>query len=265
MSTPTFVVVKVTPEIAKTWLKENHSNRNLNLKLVSDYARQILSGEWKLNGEAVKLASDGTLLDGQHRLSAIVMAGVAVEMLVISNLDPALQETMDAGRKRTTADAFAISGESNSAVLASIARRVWMWDRGGLRFPSSPSPSTAELRHTLEQYPSLRRSAEIASRTYLHFRPTVQAVTGTTHHLFNQIDEGLTAEFFAQLASGAGLESGHPVLTLRNRITSDKMLHKKVPFHLGVALNIRAWNALREGRTLLKIQHTIEEPMIMPV
>lgn len=258
-------VLTVTPELAKLWLKDNTRNRNLNDKLVQDYARQILAGEWRVNGEAIKRAKDGTLLDGQHRLSAVILAGTPIEILVIEDLEPELQDTMDAGRKRTASDALAISGEANAAVLAAVARRVWMWDRGGLRFPSSPSPSTTELRHVLEQYPSLRRSAEIASRTYMTFRPTRQTVTGTAHHLFNQIDPDLTAEFFAQLGTGANLDAGHPVLTLRNRLTSDKMTMKKVPFHQGLALYIRAWNGRREGREMSRLLHTADEPMILPL
>lgn len=258
-------VINVTPQLAKSWLKENTHNRNLNEKLVNDYARQILAGEWRLNGEAIKRAKDGRLLDGQHRLAAIVLTGVSVQLLVIEELDPELQDTMDAGRKRSTSDVFSINGEANANNLAVVARKIWMWDRGSHRFPSSPNPSTTELKAVVEKYPSLRRSAEVGTRTAMNFRATRGSVTGTAHHLFLQIDPDLTAEFFAQLASGAELKTGHPVLALRNRLTQDKIMQKKVPFHLGVALYIRAWNGRREDRDMARLVHTAEEPMVMPL
>lgn len=258
-------IIDVSPEQAAAWLKSNTRNRNLNARLVADYARQMADGRWHLNGEAVKISEDGVLLDGQHRLAAIVASGFSIEMLVVEGLPSETQDTMDSGRKRTVADVFSINGEGNANVLASVARRAWMWDRGNHKFSNLGSPSAGELSETLERYPSLRRSAEIGVRINSSFRPASATVTGTAHHILTMVSEGDAAEFFARLETGASLKSGHPVLTLRERLVRDRLGVKKVPFHLGVALYVRAWNAVREDRDLMKIQHTAEEPMVLPV
>lgn len=260
-------LITVTPHIAAEWLRLNRRNRNLNARLVSDYARDMANGKWVFNGEAIKRAMDGTLLDGQHRLAAIVESGIALEVLVVEGLDASAQDTMDSGRKRTTADVLAINGETNVNVLASVARRVWLWDTGNLKFISSQRPSTAELKDVLAKYPSLRRSADIGVRTNHAYRPASATVTGTVHHLVSQVPdaEADVAEFFARMASGADLSEGHPILTLRNRMMRDRTSAKNVPFHQGVGLYFRAWNAYREGRSLISIMHTAEEPMIKPV
>lgn len=258
-------LVLVTPQIAAEWLKDNPNNRNLNAKLVADYAREMRAGLWLSNGETVKRAHDGVLLDGQHRLAAIVASDTAVEILVVEGLPYAAQDTMDSGRKRTTGDVMAIHGETNSNVLASVARRVWMWDLGNRKFTNTDRPSSTELLTVLEKYPSLRRSAEIGTRTNRSYRPAVATVVGTTHHILLQLDEGACSEFFAQLGTGVELYDGHPILTLRNRLLRDKVNAKNVPFHQHVGLYFRAWNALREGRYLATIAHTAEEPMVMPV
>ena len=258
-------VVTVTPEQAGTWLKANTQNRNLNTKLVTHYARQMIDGRWELNGEAIKIADDGTLLDGQHRLAAVAASGEAVPMLIVQGLPTASQDTMDSGRKRSTADVLAIHGENNSAVLASVARRVWMWQSGNYRFANVSTPSTAEIMQLLERSPGLRRSADLGSRTAQSFRAANATVTGTAHHILTELHEGDAAEFFAQVASGAGLQSGHPVLTLRDRLVLGKVTMKHVPFHQGVAFYFRAWNAVREGRELTRIVHTADEPMVMPL
>lgn len=256
----------ITPEMAVQMLKDNTRNRNMNVKLVADYARDMAAGAWDANGESIKIDVTGVILDGQHRLSAIVESGVTLKNVVlVTGLAPDMQRTIDTGRKRTMGDVLAISGESNAFQLAAIARRVWMWDQGNLKFTNSSNPSTSELSAVVEKYPTLRRSAEISVITANSFRPCRQATVGTTHHLFLSIDPDLTAEFFARLGNGAGLDEGHPILTLRNRLMRDKMESKNVPFHLSVALYIRAWNAVREGRTMAKIQHTADEPMILPV
>ena len=258
-------LIEVTPDTAAAWLKQNVRNRRVNPKAVQDYARQMASGLWKLNGESIKIASDGTLLDGQHRLEAIVEAGVTLTLMVVEGLPPEYQDTMDLGRKRSAADAFAMDGVANATMVAAIGRRAWMWDQGNIRFVAATSPSPSEVKQTVEKYPHIHRSAEIAARTAMSYKPVRGAVAGTAHHLFTQLDQSLTAEFFAQLGSGADLEKGHPVLALRNRLMNDKMNNKRVPFHLGLALYIRAWNGRREARELDRLIHTAEEPMIRPV
>ncbi len=258
-------LTKVTPELAAAWLQKNPRNRNLNDKLVRDYARQMSAGGWAANGETIKIASNGDLLDGQHRLSAIVQSGVTLELVVVTGLPAATQNTMDTGRKRVVADVLAISGETNSNVLAAVARRVWLWDNGNRRFTTASNPSPNEVIAMIEKYPSLRRSAEIGARTNSVFRPAPATVTGMAHHLVLQVDQDDTALFFAQLGHGTDLKTGHPVLTLRDRLIRDRVSMKKVPFHVGVALYIRAWNAVREGRTLTFIQHAPEASVPTPV
>lgn len=258
----------ITPELATKLLAANTRNRNLTKRLVSDYVREMMLGNWRSNGEAIKVAIDGTVLDGQHRLAAVTESGVTLQkVLLVTGLDPETQHTMDSGRKRTAADAMAIHGDTNVNILAAVARRAWLWDAGHHKFANTQRPSTTELLAVLKKYPSLRRSAEMGVRVQQSYKPCNASVTGTVHHILNQIPDaqGDVAEFFARLANGADLGEGHPILTLRNRLLRDKVTSRNVPFHQNVGLYFRAWNAVREGRTLQTIIHTAEEPMILPV
>lgn len=259
-------VMIVTPGMASTWLENNPRNRNLNVKTVADLARAMSAGEWALNGEAVKLSSRDELLDGQHRLAAIVQSGMPVSMLVVTGLDPWTQDTMDTGRKRTTADVMAIRGEANTNVLSAVAKRAWMWEQGNHKFANYSTPSTLELLETLERFPTLRRSAEVGIRVNHSYRAAGASVTGTAHHILHRVDEGDAAEFFARMATGAGLEpEEHPILTLRKRLQRDRDQNKKHVFHVGVGLYIRAWNAYREERTLTQLIQPPEANMPMPI
>ena len=256
-------VVTVTPQMAAELLRENTRNRNISDRVVESYARDMAAGRWVLNGEAVKVSVTGRLLDGQQRLTAVVKAGVSVDMVLVSGLPEAAQDTMDQGRRRSFADQLAIHGESNTTVLGSIARRVFQWDQGNTRFSTGATPTAAELAAVLDKHPSLRRSAEVGARTAQAFRATSGTVVGTSHHLLGRVDpEGkFLPEFFALFESGAGLPAGHPVLALRNRFVRDRMASKRVPFHLAVALFIRAWNGQVEGRTMDRLVQTADEPM----
>lgn len=255
--------VDVTPALAEKWLRQNTHNRNIREKAVLAYARDMEAGHWAENGEAIKFAADGTLLDGQHRLNALALAGVTVRMLVITGLANAAQETMDAGSRRNTADAFGLRGETNATILASVTRRVWMWDQGDYRFTGA-APTTAEAAELLGQRPDLRRSADIAARVHGSFKCLPQSITGTAHHLFTRIDGNATVWFFQRLADGAELPAGHPVLTLRTRAMTEAADRRKTPADRQMAYLIRTWNAVREGRSLARILQDADAPMPMP-
>ena len=258
-------IIDVTPELARLWLSSNTRNRPISTRAVDDYARQMLNSEWELNGEAIKIAQDGTLLDGQHRLSAGVKASVPFPSVVVTGLPNEVQDTMDLGRKRSAGNVFGLHGEANANVLAAIARRVAQWESGNVKFSNTQQLSPTELYAVVEKFPSTRRSAEMAVRTNAAFRPLTATVTGTAHHILLQTDADACAQFYAHLGSGAGLTTGHPILALRDRFLRDRMASKKFPFHVGVGLHIRAWNAVREGREMSKTQQGPDDKMPMPV
>lgn len=112
----------ITPEIAKTMLGENVNNRCISRDNVNLFAREIRNGEWRFNGEAIKFGKDGRLLDGQHRLLAVIAADKPLTTLVIRGLEDETQQTMDSGKTRTLGDVLTLRGEKNSTQLASLAR-----------------------------------------------------------------------------------------------------------------------------------------------
>lgn len=261
---PTAVVVEVTPDIARIWLRNNTHNRKLRERAVADYARDMAAGHWNLNGEAIKFATDGTVLDGQHRLRAVVEADVTVQMLIVVGLDTAAQETMDTGRKRTTGDVMGLRGEHNAHTLAAVLRRVWAWKNGDYRFTGNYAATNRECAELLTKHPEIRRSAEIAVRTRNAFPHIPQSVLGTAHHLFSSIALDEATWFFQRIADGAELPVGHPVLALRARVTSERLDSVRMPESRHMAYLVRTWNAVRDGRSLDRLVHPPNSQMPMP-
>jgi len=83
----------VTPEMAHSYLLHNARHRPIKEKKVNEYMAQMIDGSWKLNGKPIIFDSNGRLLNGQHRLSAVIKAGVPLTTVVIHGVDPAVQET----------------------------------------------------------------------------------------------------------------------------------------------------------------------------
>lgn len=251
-------VMSVTPEMAKDLLspKKNSHNRRLQDRTVKLYARNIETGDWALNGEAIKIAEDGTLLDGQHRLAAVALTGKTVPMLVITGLPLQAQETMDLGRKRNANDSFMLRGERHTTALSAITRRVVLWERNdrGFREPVS----FAELSALLEKYPEIRRSAEEAVRVHSMFKFLPISALGTAHHLMSRVAADEVPWFFQRIADGAELTTGDPVLVLRNRAMSDKGAGQRITDVRGMGYIVYAWNKYRAGESITKIQHPVD-------
>lgn len=105
MSEITTAVETVTPEVAAMWLTRNCSeNRNLSRGRVEELARAILQGQWRLTHQGIAFGENGDLIDGQHRLAAIVRAGVPVQILVTRGLPQSSFSVMDRGWTRSLRD-----------------------------------------------------------------------------------------------------------------------------------------------------------------
>lgn len=99
----------ITPAKAKEYLSHNMVNRLLNKARVDAYARTMKSGNWQLNGEAIRFNKNGELIDGQHRLNAIIKAGIPVSIVIMTDIDNAVS-IYDRGRNRSVSDALIIEG-----------------------------------------------------------------------------------------------------------------------------------------------------------
>jgi len=106
-------VVMITPDMAREMLEHNmKNNRRMNRETIMRYARIMKAGGWNLTHQGIAFDDKGELIDGQHRLNAIVQANVPVEMMVTYGVEHHEGEafTIDAGRRRTIMNIMQISG-----------------------------------------------------------------------------------------------------------------------------------------------------------
>ena len=122
---PYEATVLVTPEIAAEWLRMNHNNRPLRKDIVEYLAGVIKSGGWTPDSGRIVFLESGLLVDGQHRLSAIVKAGIAVFVDVKFNAMPECVPNLDTGEKRTPAEQLRRLGFENSHRVTACARSIF--------------------------------------------------------------------------------------------------------------------------------------------
>lgn len=249
----------VTPEQATEWLANNTHNRNLREAHVAALARDIKAGDWKWNGDSIKFAQDGTLLDGQHRLYAIARAGQPIEMLVIEGLEKDTQATMDTGTKRTGSDMLKLRGEKYYATLAAGLRTSILWDKGHRNLSTGGKITTnKELLQYLEEHPEMRDYTE--RYTQLRRGLVLPASVGIIAiRLLTEIDAEDAAYFFDRLESDEGHYRGEPIYEARRTIkdaaesTSKTTGGRTSTWKL--AIIIKAWNKYRNGETIKQLSY----------
>jgi len=123
-------IINITPELADNLLSRNDMNRNLKPHHVQTYAELMRNNNFQsLNGQTISISgslTSGKLLDGQHRLTALIEANVTLPFLVVTGLPMDVFTTIDIGAKRTVGDMFDIKqvpyGRRIAPLIAFYAR-----------------------------------------------------------------------------------------------------------------------------------------------
>jgi hypothetical protein len=80
------------------------------MQVVNRYAQDILAGRWKEDtGEVIKVSKSGIVLDGQHRLYAIVKANTPIFLHIAYGIDDSVSDVLDTGSVRSASDVFKLN------------------------------------------------------------------------------------------------------------------------------------------------------------
>lgn len=271
MNHVTSSVVDLTPELAANLIGRNNRNRNISVRNYSKIVRAIERDEWVFNGEAIKVADTGLLLDGQHRCLAVIETGKSIRVVLIQGLPESTRDTMDTGRPRTLGNVLQMRGHKDSNRLAAAIRRMVVAERVGFKaaFVAGTVETTRpeelawfERNPWVEDY--MIQSRNIASDPGILLSSTsVVALLSR----FDAIDQEDSMHFWDKLRSGEDLSRDHPIMALRRafkRLGELKGQHDQ--YHLA-GLTIKAWNKYRRGESasLLRFKSGGANPETFPM
>jgi hypothetical protein len=250
---PTYEVVDVTPEMAHEFLGYNTHNRPMRHRVIKALAEDMASGNWEEDGQSIKFGRDGALLDGQHRLAAIIKAEVPIRLLVVRNVPNEAQENMDTQARRSFGDVLKLRNEKLYTALAAAVRRVHMWENGSRSGTANWQPTNRQLLQTLEKYPWLRDTVSLTQRVGQQI-PIPGSTLALCHWLFVQIDADDCEFFFQRLGDGVGLNDGDPIHVLRRTVLTEERSGRtgktRINTTVMTAYLIKAWNAYRQGKRI---------------
>lgn len=238
----------IDPRLAAYYLERNNAIRDLNLVTVSGMARDMRAGKWLLTHQGIAFDPEGWLIDGQHRLTAIIQAEMTIRISVTRNVPREVWEVLDTGRVRTLTDMFRLNLSANAArEVATVARRVTLWNMGK-PYTRSISPTRSEVMATVDADPTILSAGDYAFMW--RARPIIAgSLAGFGWWLFNGISPEHAQMFMAQVAKGVNLDAKDPAYILRERLLKQKGKGKSFTRpEVTVALMILAWNQYRKGK-----------------
>lgn len=204
---------EVTPAQAAEYLKNMRTNRHPSKHHVGMLAREIKAGRWRNSPQGIAFGKDGQLCDGQHRVMAVVQAGVSVWMMVHRGVGEEVFPVLDTGKTRTFSDVLgAMYGLKHTAKLSSLVRVLHKLDLHPAR---EEKPSQEALIITLERYEA--RITELLK--YVPGRGYPMTVWGPVLWVRPLMPVSIDA-FSAQLSTGINCKEGDPVVALRRLFES---------------------------------------------
>lgn len=244
----------ITPAKAEKYLGKNFHNRNLNEAYAKRLADSFARGEYEFNGVPLVFDYTGTLVDGQHRLRAIILSGAILPMMVVRGVAPKAQETIDIGNKRSMGQVLALRGEVSANNLAATLTKLWQY-RNNRSFSRDGAtlPSIQQKLKLLEDEPTIRDSVRVASRYAGRFRVTSPAILATLYHLTYAIDAEDCEAFFVGLCDGINLDETSPIYQARRYLRRQKESPTRPDERVVLAILIKAWNAWRDGREVASL------------
>lgn len=244
----------ITPSKAAEILTANKSNRRIKDRHVNFLVSEILEGRWHSNtGESIKIASDGTLIDGQHRLTAIVKSNKALTILVCRNMDKEVFSVIDTGISRDAKDVFKMSHVKNEIGITASLKKYIDFKNG---YSTSKGTGKISNQNLLDFYNKNEKYYQtVWNESQSNYNAFAKILSTSTicafTLLFNDISKKDSEEFFRQLCSGINI-TNPTIFVLRTRLMKNKMSASKMRESIINAFIIKSWNAFRKG-TELKI------------
>jgi hypothetical protein len=251
--------ILITPSLAKTFLEANVCNRKIKEKVVIKYASDMQKDLWiEDTFEPIKFSKTGKLLDGQHRLLAVVKSNKAVNFHIVDNLKEEIFSVLDSGTKRNASDVFGISGIKNATLIPAI---ISFYNR--IKSGSNGNNHDNQTNiHLIECYNEREEFWQMTSNKtqswYDSFSRILQpSIIGGMYAHFYDLNSIQAEDFFNQLCNQKN-PTNSTILNLRKKLFDDKIATRKMGIQIKNALIIKTWNYYRNNEIIKVLKYDIE-------
>lgn len=259
----------IDPVTAAEILSRNRGNRKVDRSVVEIYAEAMKRGEWKLHHQGIAIDGRGELLDGQHRLEAVVKSGVTIPVLVVRGVDRDAFSVVDTGKRRSVSDSLRTIGATDVYIVGAALRYLHLYDN----LPADIGWKGARARLTNDQvlklyqgHPQMMDCVRQA-RAVAKAVPVIASACATAIYVTTRAAPGLDqSEWFNGIIKGVQLDEADPRLRFRNLFLNMRAQggRRRMDAREHVALFIKAWNLWCRGERRQLLSFRKDESMPRP-
>lgn len=254
----------VTPEIAAKMLEANTGNyRPASESTTRRYVTDIESGLWTYTTASVSFTESGVLIDGQHRLGAIVQSGVGLWLFVMRGLPEELlsDPNQDKGKMRKVATFICRNGCKHATTVSGALRCLYRIADGRSTIRSGRTGLTdAQVLNLCDFMPSVffQAVSDVAcnSNAKKTYHPSMSSAV---FYLMRRHDESSASEFFGVYTKSIEESSMHPANVLREQVVSNRKLIDNNKF-LSLSMTAFALHLKGEQRKVLRTFDSVAIP-----
>ena len=267
-----YVTENITPAKAQEYLQTSEGNRPISKPTVHSYADTMKKGGWLLNGMCIIFNTDGHLIDGHHRLLAVIEAGIPVRFDVCRGISSDAFTTYDCGLHRTIGQLLAMQGTKNYNLVGSIVTaNAMLIKRGRLYQKTSRGSHKGSGKQTnAEKYELYRKDPEgfdaagvVIRRLLCRCRIMVGSWAGGIYYYLTHTGGYSEAEVLPFFDALFSVDSSDIEVAdmLRKAITKASLSGRSLQPEILWALTAKAWNYYIDGVTpkILRYQMNQEE------
>jgi hypothetical protein len=264
--------IDVTPAMAAKWLRNNFGNRPVRQDTVRAYARDMLNKVWVPTHQGIAFNDEDVLIDGQHRLKAVVLSGCTIRFMVtfglpsqIAGHEMTTMDAVDRGNTRSVADQLVIQHGfkhgSKTAQLSAALASLCCGER----------TRRLSVGQTLEVYRAFEKSASyvIEHRSKETGIRAAGVMAGFAFALATELlpfglyagwdKETPISTMFKALITCEGLKEGTPMHQLRRFLTSDESKLFTPTLNRGLAeLTLQAIYLEQQGKSGKELEAALD-------
>lgn len=216
-SQPTLQWVVVSPEMARGYLSTViNTNRPVVMSHVTRLVADMKHGNWIVSTTPIKFDHQNKLIDGQHRLRAVLESGLTFPFLIAQNCHDMEFTVQDIGLKRSLADIefMAQAGDVPHKVLKTrmaVANNIYR--RGGSVGDKRSDTAKIAFYHTHAEPVTWAVDVAGAKHRGVPYSTVVLAVIARASY---SADRHQLEAFVHQFRDGNAVSPDSPVLRLRD-------------------------------------------------
>ena len=255
-------VMRITPvEAALILDRYNPDNRTLRASMVSVYAEAMTLGHWRSqNGQSIVFDTSGDLMNGQHRLAAIVRAGIPVDIGITLGAQREAMTTIDTGLRRSLGDLMSLAGHSSAHRRAAAIRWLYYLEIGPVALKSRPSVAPTVLLDAVARWADATPFLACAGRGMRTLTPR-RGLTAALMTITHRVDGVKARDFWGKVGEGLGItDRSDPAARLRALYIAHKgRQHSRMAPYYQVGVVAKAWRAHLAGRPIGSLRMTLTE------